>query len=176
MDTCPPPPLPKNSIYIELAGNAAFFGSLNYERRLFNKKSFNLMGRAGFGFGQMMDRRLFTIPIIITNVFRVFRSISYEIGAGITLMRIGNNQNARPPFGRVFKNDIGFSALIGIRVQSKNGFLFRLNFTPVYYYIDLTASRRQFYPFFGISFGYSFGTKKKLNAVNTPSAEPGLPY
>lgn len=158
MDTIPPPPLPNNSFYFEVFGNAGFIGSINYERKLFNKNKFNLLGRIGFGFSPVLNRKVFTVPVILTCVFQIFRSISYEIGGGVSFMRIDDNQ--------MLKYDIGYSALMGIRVQSKTGFLFRLNFTPAYYYLDLSESRKQFYPFFGMSFGYSFGMKNKSNSKN----------
>jgi hypothetical protein len=159
MDTCKLSPLPSNTVFIEFAGNAAFFGSLNYERNILNIKSFFLTGRVGIGYGRVFEYSMLSMPIIINGVFRVFRTISYEIGVGISLMRIGN-LNSQSGSGWSYNNDIAPTAIIGLRVQSKNGFLFRFNFTPIYTNFNNTETRNNLYPFFGISFGYGFGGKE----------------
>jgi len=158
MDTCKLSPLPSNSIFVEFAGHAAFFGSVNYERKIFNIKSFYLTGRAGVGYGRFFGYSILSVPVIITGVLRVFRKISYEIGAGVSLMRIGN-LSSQSGSNWSYKNDIAPTALIGIRVQSKSGFLFRADFTPIYTNFNNDDTQKNLYPFFGISLGYGFGVK-----------------
>lgn len=158
VDTCKLSPLPSNSVFFEFGGNSGFFGSVNYERKIFNKKSFYLTGRAGIGYGHFPGYMLFSAPVIITGVVRVFRKLSYELGAGILLMRIGN-LGSGSGYGWAYKNDFAPTALIGVRFQSKSGFLFRFDFTPIYTNFNIHETRKNLYPFFGVSFGYGFGVK-----------------
>jgi hypothetical protein len=158
MDTCKPFPLPGNSVYFELAGSASTLGSINYERKIFNKNSFYLTGRVGVGYGYFFDYNILSSPIVISGIVRVFRAISYEFGLGMTLMRIGNKLSESN--GQwTYENDLAPTALIGIRVQKKSGFLFRFDFTPIYTNYNIEDPKKNLYPVFGISFGYSFGKK-----------------
>jgi hypothetical protein len=154
MDTIKPAPLPGNSLYIEIAGNAAALVSINYERKIFSKNSFYLTGRVGFGYGYFFDYSMLSSPIIVSGIIRVFRSISYEFGLGATFLKIGNRTNEW-----AYKNDIAPTALIGIRIQKKSGFLFRFDFTPIYTNFNIDDPIKNVYPVFGLSLGYSFGKK-----------------
>jgi hypothetical protein len=58
------------------------------------------------------------------------------------------------PAGSQFYPFITMNA--GIRVQSENGFIFRLGFTPLIQVTTLYPDSKIFFPWAGISFGYSF--------------------
>jgi hypothetical protein len=52
----------------------------------------------------------------------------------------------------------------GLRIQDKDGFLFRLDFTP-FYNLNHTGQLlppQRFSPWAGISFGYRIGGKRKM--------------
>ncbi len=153
---------PGNSIFIELAGNAVFYGSLNYERKFLQKNFFYLTGRTGIGYGggSLLAINVLSVPIIVNGIFQIYHSVALEVGIGVSFMQIGRTRGQSPYDKWTYENDVVPTGIAGLRIQAKNGFLFRADFTP--YITDLgkikTADR--FYPSFGISFGYSFGRKK----------------
>jgi len=46
---------------------------------------------------------------------------------------------------------------IFFRIQSRNGFLLRINFTPFIANLKYNSTAYIFYPSFGLSLGYTFG-------------------
>lgn len=147
---------PNNSIYIEFGGNAIFFGSLNYERVIINKNLFYLSGRIGIGYGNFSGTRIISMPILINGIFQIYNPLSLEVGIGISLMNIGKQDN----FGDgnwIYRNEVAPTGIVGIRLQLKNGFLMRLDFTPFYANLEYQNETSIIHCSFGLSLGYSFG-------------------
>ncbi|MFH1159533.1 MAG: hypothetical protein V1733_01115 [bacterium] len=77
--------LKNNSFYIELLGNAIFFGSLNYERVLVHSNRFYLTARIGGGYGSIFESNALDFPVLINTLFRVSRKVYLEVGVETTL-------------------------------------------------------------------------------------------
>ncbi|MGA2823502.1 MAG: hypothetical protein ABSE72_08260 [Bacteroidales bacterium] len=161
--------IPKNSLYIELLGNAYDLGSLNYEKIIIHKNSFYLSGRIGFGYGigkpgETYRVNLYTFPVLLNGLFQVSNNFLFELGIGSSLSYA--NWSAYHPSSSWIvigtPHDAGnqfypfITVVAGIRVQSENGFIFRLGFTPLIQVTNLDKDSRMFFPWGGISFGYSF--------------------
>jgi hypothetical protein len=144
-------PLLGNSLYLETFGNA-MGASINYERLLIRSNRSYLTGRVGLGMGvyvNMTSHDFVSIPLLLNFQYQVSNVIALEIGAGSTLSIVTSHNYFNPLI----------TGLIGIRAQSKNGFLFKIGLTPL---INLDDTFKMwgletFYPWAGISFGYSFG-------------------
>jgi hypothetical protein len=150
---------PVNSLFIEIGGSSLFFGSVNYERVLLNRHFFYLTGRAGAGYGSFMGSSVLSAPLMINGIFQIYRSLAFEIGTGISLMRIGMEpETGGSDWTYTFTPAIAGSA--GLRVQAKNGFLFKLDVTPMFAEFAFEDPVYQFYPWMGFSLGYSFGQRK----------------
>ncbi len=146
---------PKNAIYAELGGNSIIYG-INYERSLLNFASFTLASSIGYGFSSSKFGN-FNNPVIPFEL-KIFNGISkknhMEFGLGITYYY--NNytpdiyiNGVKVPYNR--HKFLGFSR-IGYRYTGKNGFLFRLGFTPFY----VPNGEPLVYPFGSFSLGYIF--------------------
>ena len=151
---------PNNSIYLELGGNAIYFGSVNYERILLNRKFFYLSVRGGIGGGYIPippSESMISFPLLINSIFQVDKGIAVEAGAGISWMLVGTEEGESSNLGIWVKGGDAPvpTGTIGFRYQAKKGFLLRVNFTPFTNFDEI------FY-FFGISFGYSFPRKHHL--------------
>lgn len=155
---------PKNSVFVEIAGNSIYFGSVNYERIMINKNFFYLSGRIGIGYGQFMGNSLLSTPLMVNGIFQVYHSLALEIGVGAEFLRIGSQKESEPdlqPWN--YRSGIIPTTMIGIRIQAKNGFLLRLTCAPYYFYTisDSNIKSINFTPWFGLSLGGSFGKKQK---------------
>ncbi len=140
------------AVFIELGGNGLLF-STNYEMRFKKGVQDGLGFRAGVGGISVTDDirnrvSVLTFPLAINNIIGKRRS-AFETGVGITPV-IASAQ------GTSFANDFKTTGIIGFinigyRFQPiKNGFLFKINWTPV-------ISGGGFEPrWFGISLGYGF--------------------
>jgi hypothetical protein len=117
----------RNSIYIEILGNAGVF-SLNYERALAGQT----YGRFGFGswsstFFMGNETKITTFPVMVTH-FTGQKSSHFEFGGGIlagSLTEYGwfNDKTTYPIFDLIF--------LLGYRYQALGkGLLFRIGLTP----------------------------------------------
>ncbi|MCX6285865.1 MAG: hypothetical protein NTY96_01950 [Bacteroidetes bacterium] len=156
---------PNNSVFIEIAGNSIYFGSANYERIFINKNFFYFSGRIGIGYGQFMGNSLLSVPLLANGIFQVYHSFALEMGIGAEFLRIGSQKEYEPnkqPWN--YSSGIIPTAMIGIRIQAKNGFLVRMTFAPYYFYTISESNIKSitFSPWFGLSLGGSFGIKKKL--------------
>jgi len=167
--------IPDNSIYFELLGNS-IMGSLNYERLFVNGHDFYLSGRLGTGYIPGIFQSV-SFPVMMTGMYQVSNNFLFELGIGGSLQYtfwqnyisgggfFGDGGGDLVPGGSFYDPlIIGFA---GMRVQGKKGFLFRFGFTPVYALIKNTKygavysmNDRAFLPWFGLSFGYSFGKRK----------------
>jgi hypothetical protein len=143
---------PMNNIYIEIAGSGLAYGSINYERIIVHSKTFYLSGRTGIGyFGFLSVKKMISVPLIVSTIFQMSKVFAIEFGAGGTFAYLEQEGNDYYYNGEInYDQFVIPSALIGIRLQKINGFLFRTTFTPFFTYESI-------YPVFGMSFGYSFG-------------------
>jgi hypothetical protein len=141
-----------NSIYIEIGGNAMLV-SMNYERLIVQSNRFYLTGRVGLGIGTyiewMSSQDFLAIPLLLNFQYQLSNIVVLEFGAGSTLSFVPSHQYFNPLI----------TGVIGMRVQSKSGFLFRVGFTPL---VSLDKDLHKgdfetFLPWAGISLGYSFG-------------------
>jgi hypothetical protein len=146
--------LPKNSISLEIAGNAFLFGSLNYERVFHLSGKFYLSGRAGMGALYFMNVRTINVPVLINAIYHIGYILSMEAGVGTTLF-------FKKVIGSSKENGVAplLTGLFGIRLQHpRKGFCFKAGFTPLIEMGMGSASMfsATFIPMGGFSFGYSF--------------------
>ena len=142
---------PRNSIFIELGGNSVFYGSLNYDRVLLQRNFFYLSGRIGIGYGNFMSNSILSVPMLVNGIFQVYHALAFEVGLGVSFMKITKKEEYGEGLSS-YEYDPGPTGAAGLRVQARNGFLFRAVFTP---FITLD----HIYSSGGVSFGYSFGKK-----------------
>ena len=110
------------------------------------------------GYGQFLDFSVLTVPIILNGIFQIYHSVAFEVGLGASFMRIGHQKTESNDHWS-YENSIVPTGNIGIRVQAKNGFLLRVDFTPYYTDLKYTKTDNAIIPSFGLSLGYSFGKK-----------------
>jgi len=152
----------KNSVFFEAGGNG-LIASLNYERRFFSNKK-NNFGTVKVGIGPFA-----TINILnITSTYNIGDGMNFfEIGggAGVVTNRLFNDESSISD-----NNYFYFTPVIGYRRQSARGFLLRAFLTTVaireersvylfsngYYPNYENQVYYRYYPFLGISIGYSF--------------------
>ncbi len=150
----------KNSIFLEAGGNGVIF-SVNYERKFFSKKNNNFLAvKGGLGY------------FAIVNIMNA--TLTYNIGDGMNFFEVGGGAGVWT-YG-VFNSSVSenysygyFTPTLGNRRQSARGFLLRTFATFItireksntmtnnngnFYYED--KINYSYYPFFGISVGYSF--------------------
>jgi hypothetical protein len=140
-----------NSIYAEIGGNAMFL-SVNYERVLVKDNRFYLIGRVGLGMGayvRMSSHDFLAIPLLLNFQYQLSNVVVLEFGVGSTLSIVTSHQYFNPLI----------TGVLGIRAQSKGGFLFKAGLTPL---VNLDNTYQMwgfetFLPWAGISLGYSFG-------------------
>ncbi len=141
----------KNSIYLEILGIGGY-GSLNYERGLFEVNKIKIGARLGLSTYHLTDFTTSFNPDII---------IPIAIHA-----QYGNKHNAEVGLGQVISNivetnevtfnperttNIHANFTIGYRYQKpKGGFVFRINYSPV---IEFYKDYRHWA---GLSVGYAF--------------------
>jgi len=151
-----------NNIFVEVAGNSFLFGSLNYERVLLKRGNFYLNLRIGIGYG-LTDTRFLSMPLGFNGILQIYRALAWEIGLGLSLID-AYRPDASPRNSLV--EDEGIPALIpstGLRIQDKNGVLFRLDFTP-FYNLNIVGQLlppKRFTPWGGLSIGYGLDRKNK---------------
>ena len=150
---------PNNSIFIEIGGNSVLFGSLNYERIFLKRDFFYLSGRIGVGYGNFVGVDILSTPILINGIFQIYHALAFEVGVGLSLMRFGTESELGSGIWS-YEYEPAPTGIAGIRIQAKNGFLFRLGFTPLYAHIIQDDHGYHGVPWFGFSLGYSFGKKK----------------
>jgi hypothetical protein len=146
--------LPKNSLSLELGGNACGFGSINYERLFQVSNKVYISARVGVGYFYFVSTSCVSVPIMCNVIYHVAHVLSLEAGFGTTLYFM---RELEPPEEKGF--DPLITGLLGLRLQHPgNGFCFRAGFTPI---IDTKSTEpnvftQTFTPFAGFSFGYSF--------------------
>ena len=134
----------ENVFYVEALGNAGGY-SLNYEQSLGS----SLWARAGLSYVSGAGDRLLTVPIGLSKLFGKERDF-FELGLVLSPAYaeddfIFNSENEGKEFG------ILISPTIGYRYQSIEDVFFKIAFTPLF-----TTFETTFFPWGGISVGYSF--------------------
>ena len=134
----PEPSAYKQSLFIELGGNALFY-SLNYDRMIEER----LAARIGVGALSVDDNWVVSIPLTLGYILGQGNS-RMEVGGGVTILT-----------GDIdFDDDISEetyvlgTAVFAYRYQRPESVFFRFAFTPVF-------TSGGFFPWFGISIGSS---------------------
>ena len=132
----------RNTAYFEMAGNGLVL-SLNYERQITNKPGL------GFHAGVALADDKPAFPLGVKYLFDLGRERSFlEVGAGVTL---AEQDMWEPNYNQPAKTDpykAGFIPSVGYRYNAPKGFMWRINYTPVFnkYRTELL--------FFGVSLGW----------------------
>jgi len=155
--------LPNNSFNFESLGNSFILGSLNYERIIFHNNNIYFSGRLGIGFFAIYDFKLYSAPILLNCIYRIYKAISIEGGIGTTLFyrkEMNYNDNSVNPL---------LTGFIGLRLQHRKGFCFRAGFVPFYDFsvsdFEPSVFDRSFVPWYGFSWGYSFGKRTNIKVA-----------
>ncbi len=140
-----------NAFYIEALGMGGY-GSINYERLLFNKKQWHVGVRLGAGTYRLRDFETnlnpdITIPLAFNAYYGYVHH--FEIGLGQTITSI---VKASPVNFKVMReNSVSSNFNIGYRYQKNaGGLVFRVNYNPI------ISRDRLFKNWYGVSFGYAF--------------------
>ncbi len=154
---------PNNSIFLEVAGNSYFFGSLNYERVLFKKGSFYFNGRIGIGYGNYSQTTILSLPIGFNGIIQIYQAFAWEIGLGLSLIHIKRSDASPRNSLLEFENIAAMIPSTGFRIQDKDGFLLRIDFTP---FFNLNSEGqllppKSIKPWVGLSIGYRIGKNRK---------------
>ena len=91
--------------------------------------------------------------------FQIYHALAFEVGVGVSLMKVGTEKELGGGEW-IYENEAAPTGHAGIRVQARNGFLLRIDFTPFIADLEYESSLYKFYPSLGFSLGYSFGKKK----------------
>lgn len=136
------------NVYVELLGQGILL-SANYDTRFSNKRN-GIGGRIGIGYIAGGGDNVTTIPIGLNYLLGKGKSF-FEIGLGVTYFSGKLNDDI---FDLKFKNFVGTTSF-SYRLQPVNsGFSFRGGLTPIF-------GSGYFYPFYGLSLGYTFSGKHK---------------
>jgi len=140
------------NVYVELGGAGLFF-SANYDAR-FSKRKDGFGGRIGFGFVSDNGDSFTSIPVQL-NYLAGKHGKYFEVGAGAVYVYYKNDYNHTADVIYFHALHGGSSTVIGTmtfgyRYQPvEGGFSFRGTFNPLF-------NASSFYPYGGISFGYTF--------------------
>jgi hypothetical protein len=147
--------LPYNSVNVELLGNSYLYGSFNYERIVFHQNHIYISVRVGFGYLYTYNANIFSVPVLFNIIYNIHKTISLEGGVGTTLFYTASGNTHDSGLDPVL------TGFLGMRVQAKKGFCFRVGFVPYYDFMDSGPNvfPNHFTPWGGVSFGYSFGKK-----------------
>ena len=136
-----------NSFYLELVGSGGLY-SINYDR-LFTE---NFGARIGFMYFEadwlfyFLDVDMFLIPTTLNFLVGTGKH-KFELGAGPVFVFGSASFFGSDP---VSGSGVAWTGTIGYRYQQNDGgFMWRVGFTPVLF-------SGEFYPYGGISFGFSF--------------------
>jgi len=160
----------KNAVFFELGGNGVFY-SINYERIIFSKGKAHLSARVGYEF---LPRSVFkaitslssNVLLAEVNVFCGRENSFFETGFGIsydTEEHIEHTYLNVESSAEKSYHDIYYFYRIGYRYHEPSGFIFRAAATPFIYFLPQYVrgqwkrnGEMYFYPWAGLSFGYSF--------------------
>ncbi len=169
LDEAPAPPADtliraRNAIYLEGFGNGGY-GSLNYDRILWQNNHWKVAGRlgAGFSYTRSFDYAAPLIPVEVIAMKGVYQHFM-ELGLGYTAgwaYKEFTAVEASPGNPAVFdlrKEFVTYGfARIGYRYQpSQSSWLFRLGITPIFAKTGRSENSFGFYPWAGVSLGRTF--------------------
>lgn len=138
------------NVFIELGGQGLVL-TANYDTRFSNKRN-GIGGRAGIGYIAVDGDRLTTIPVGVNYLLGKGRNF-FEIGLGATYIGTSGNDDSIF-FDENTSNFVGTMSF-SYRLQPINsGFAFRGGITPIF-------SGDFFFPYYGVSLGYTFSGKHK---------------
>jgi hypothetical protein len=146
-----PKPLAFNAVYIEALGMGGY-GSINYERLLYQKKKLHIGVRLGVGTYRLRDFETnlnpdVTIPFSINAYYGKTHHV--ELGVGQTFTSIVGASSVDVKVER--QNTLSSNFTIGYRYQkSSRGMIFRINYSPI------ISSTQSFKHWYGLSIGYAF--------------------
>lgn len=132
------------NIYIELGAQGLLL-TANYDTRFSNKRN-GLGGRIGFGGIGGSGAGLITVPISLNYLLGNGKNF-FEIGLGATYAHLSAHDDYF--FGDGGSTVVGTMAFMYRLQPIVSGFTFRGGLTPVF-------SSSGFFPFYGISLGYTF--------------------
>jgi hypothetical protein len=136
------PPHRTNTFYFEMAGSGIVL-SINYEKQISDIPGVGLF--IGVGLGGYLP----AIPMGVKYLIDLKNERSFiEIGSGITLAERGvwDPDHQNQPGARHIK--AAFVPTVGYRHHSRSGFMWRMNYTPVF------STYRDIPVFAGISVGW----------------------
>lgn len=144
---------PARAVFFELGGPG--LASFNYDTR-FSRRADGIGGRIGFG-GLSIDRvGAVFVPVGINYLFGKDNKHYFELGAGVTpVFAFDNNDDGWDDTdGDTFTGTFGHLNF-GYRLQpADGGFFFRAAINPIF-------AKGVFMPYYGgVSFGYTFGSRK----------------
>ena len=131
----------RNTFYFEIGGNGLVL-SLNYEKQITNKPGL------GFHAGVALADDKPAFPLGVKYLFDLGKQRSFlEVGAGVTLAEQDMweenlNQAKADPY------KAGFIPSVGYRYNAPKGFMWRINYTPVF-----NKYRTELF-YFGLSIGW----------------------
>lgn len=141
----------KNAFYLEIGGVGGH-ASLNYERSLWRKNQFDIIGRVGLNFYNMVDFKGdfnpdLTIPFMAGVMYGRQHKAEFGFGQTFSSTIEADLDSGEPTrvnhFNTIFN--------LGYRYQKPGGgLLFRCMYTPIIEYQEV------FYHWFGVSIGYTF--------------------
>lgn len=149
----------KNSIYVELLGNAGLY-SFNYDRIVHQRETFKMSIRGGLSYVPLSSDRDFQILIPLEwNVMLGRKNKYFETGIGLTQILYFEDKRWEPS-STLSYNILMIVPRIGYRLQKdEKGFLFRIGLTPLWG-VSYNGEKRKsvvgFFPSLGISLGKSF--------------------
>jgi hypothetical protein len=144
---------PKNYFYAEILGNSMYY-SLNYERAFFTKHKLNLSLRTGLCYIPEIKFGTIGIPILTNGIQKIAKNIFFEVGAGILILAYDTyNTDVAPnsPDYIAKGSEIELTGATGLRIKGNGGFLFRIDYTPIF-----MTYHKDYVSWGGISFGYCF--------------------
>jgi len=140
----------KNSIYIEALG-CGIFGSVNYERILFNKLRNYISCRIGYVFIPM-NGYSHIVPFLVNYQTPINKAISFEIGLGTRYIYSKHGWD-----NSTYDNSIDIIGNAGFRFLILKHLLFKIDLTPQFstseYIIGYHGNPRMYC---GFSLGASF--------------------
>lgn len=145
-------------MYAELLGKGGYY-SINYERRILQKRNHNLNIHLGFAY-PIGPNFVFKNSVLVSPFsfyYSFGRVIQAEIGVGIN-QYIDLDPKRDYPSELKKPYTIIYSPSVGVRLETKRNFLFRATFCPLFIVNKDKLVQRNLYfiSWFGISIGYRF--------------------
>lgn len=152
------PPLKKNTIFLEIGGNA-FIYSVNYDRLFDVSNKIKLSSRIGIHFTNefpLQYYRTLSIPVEFSGLYSISGNKHFlEVGVGLSYLNSSNKVTKHT------EDVIALALRLGYRFQKPEGGLFvKIGFVPLYDLLifnpDPSAPHNTWWISGGIGIGYSF--------------------